>query len=293
MVHQHPRIWTLSPTFRAEKSDTPRHLSEFYMLEAEMRTESLSEVMDLVEDLIRSLVKSIRVSQVGQELLSDGHILQHAPDRDFESRTEELKLRWQGLERKLWPRIPYHDAIYFLQNAVKEKAIRFEQNPSWASGLRLEHEKYLAAAIGQGSPVFVTHYPKLQKPFYMLPSQVDELVEADSAATVACFDLLLPHSCEVVGGSLREHRLIPLTGNMSRKPTQTINSREETCRIPETTSSSDEKNDLDWYLDLRRYGSVPHGGFGLGFDRLIGYLACVSNVRDVVQWPRYYGKCEG
>ena len=292
MVHEHPRVWTLSPTFRAEKSDTPRHLSEFYMLEAEMRTEALPEVMDLVEDLIRSLVKSIRGSQVGQELLSDGHILQHAPDRDFKSRTEEVNLRWQGLERKLWPRIPYQDAIHFLQNAVEEEGITFEQTPSWTSGLRLEHEKYLAAAVGQGSPVFVTHYPKSQKPFYMLPSQVEEPVKTDLGATVACFDLLLPHSCEVVGGSLREHRLASLIENMPGSAVRANTGEEETYPNSETTSL-DEKDDLDWYLDLRRFGSVPHGGFGLGFDRLIGYLAGVSNVRDVVQWPRYYGRCEG
>ena len=293
MVHEHPRIWTLSPTFRAEKSDTPRHLSEFYMLEVEMRTESLPEVMDLVEDLIRSLVRNVRGSQAGQELLSDGHILQHAPDRDFESRTGELNQRWQGLERKLWPRITYHDAIHFLQNAVEEEGIKFEQTPSWVSGLRLEHEKYLAAAVGQGSPVFVTHYPKLQKPFYMLPSHVDEPVKADQAATVICFDLLFPHACEVVGGSLREHRLAPLIGNMPGKPVQAMTSREEKSQNLEPDSSSDKQDNLDWYLDLRRYGSIPHGGFGLGFDRLVGYLAGVSNVRDVVQWPRYYGKCEG
>ena len=291
-VHEHARVWTLSPTFRAEKSDTPRHLSEFYMLEAEMRTEKLSEVMDIVEDLIRTLVKSIRRSQVGQELLSDDHVFHHTSNGENWSRKEELNRRWQGLERKLWPRISYHDAIHFLHNAPKEDT-HFTEMPSWASGLRLEHEKYLAAVVGQGSPIFVTDYPKAQKPFYMLPSDLKTQTAEDSAATVACFDLLLPHACEVVGGSLREHRLASLIPKMPGHTKQSSNDQKETHQVPGKVLTSDYEGDLGWYLDLRRYGTVPHGGFGLGFDRLIGYLAGVSNVRDVVPWPRYYGKCEG
>ena len=136
---------------------------------------------------------------------------------------------------------------------------------SWQTGLSFEHERWLSAHVGRGSPLFVTDYPLHIKPFYMLPSAIN---------TAACFDLLLPDGTELVGGSLREHRLDPLVDKLSKL-------------------ALSGRSNLDWYLDLRRYGSMPHGGFGLGFDRLIGYLAGVGNIKDVVAWPRYFGRCDG
>jgi asparaginyl-tRNA synthetase len=264
-VHEHQKVWTLSPTFRAEKSDTPRHLSEFYMLEAEIRTDKLSEVMVLVENMIRDMVIKLQNTPLAKELLMK-HSVEAEKDKWLTLREDVVQRRWQGLKRSCWPRITYTQAITVLNDAHDTGKAVFKYKPEWKAGLQLEHEKFIASEIGLGSPVFVTDYPKVVKPFYMLPSQ-------DRNDTVACFDLLLPETCEVVGGSLREHRLDTLRKSMEQH--NLLNPA------------------LDWYLDLRRYGSVPHGGFGMGFDRLLGYLAGVENVRDIVPWPRYYGRCDG
>ena len=283
-VHEHQKVWTLSPTFRAEKSDTPRHLSEFYMLEAELRSRSLDEIMDVVENMIRDVSVRISTSQVGHELLS---VRDHAADEGDEhqgSRSETIEKRWQGLKKAYWPRITYTKAIHLLEEAARSNNISFQCTPKWHSGLHLEHEKYIAATVGQGSPVFVTDYPRAVKPFYMLPSEAELPAQDDTSSTVACFDLLLPDMCEVVGGSLREHRLEPLTTSMQQRGLVSAGG---------TADGSDSPNSLEWYLDLRRYGSVPHGGFGLGFDRLICYLSGIESVKDAVPWPRHFGRCDG
>ena len=282
-VHEHPQVWTLSPTFRAEKSDTPRHLSEFYMLEAELRTESLSEVMDTVERLIRHISLNVQNSPLGKELM-DALYVDTAEATQSLARGETIKARLNGLKKLYWPRITYSSAIDLLKAADSSGEINFQYKPDWSAGLQLEHEKFIASEIGLGSPVFVTDYPKAVKPFYMLPSEPSEHASGDVPAkeTVACFDLFLPDLCEVVGGSLREHRLEALEDSMLKHGL-----------LGNDGSARASSSSLQWYLDLRRYGSVPHGGFGLGFDRLLSYLAGVDNVRDVVPWPRYYGRCDG
>ncbi|MCJ1475086.1 asparaginyl-tRNA synthetase [Lambiella insularis] len=290
-VHEHQKVWALSPTFRAEKSDTPRHLSEFYMLEAELRTEDLGAVMDLVEDLIRDLAAKLQTSEVGKELMAVRHATNSDTGNEISSRLDTIARRWDGLKRKFWPRITYTEAMKLLQTAVSDGEATFRHTPSWQSGLQLEHEKFITAEIGQGCPVFVTNYPKAVKPFYMLPSNIETAPTGDEQPTVACFDLLLPEVCEVVGGSLREHRLEPLLDAM-REHHLLPKAWADLNRADTTISSKTSRSNLDWYLDLRRYGSVPHGGFGLGFDRLLGYLAGVNNIRDVAPWPRYYGKCD-
>lgn len=291
-VHEHQKVWTLSPTFRAERSDTPRHLSEFYMLEAEIRTESLTEVMDLVEGMIRDVAGKLIGSDVGKELLSVRHGLESETSKEMRPSSEVMQRRWDGLKRFFWPRISYSEAITLLQGAVDAGQADFQYKPKWLSGLHLEHEKYIASEIGQGSPVFVTNYPRAVKPFYMLPSDLGRGRGEDQHPTVACFDLLLPEACEVVGGSLREHRLEPLVQAMQKRGfSQSIPSTDQ-AETGTTSANLPEPSNLNWYVDLRRYGSVPHGGFGLGLDRLLGYLAAVDNVRDVAPWPRHYGKCE-
>jgi asparaginyl-tRNA synthetase len=291
-VHEHQKVWALSPTFRAEKSDTPRHLSEFYMLEAELRIESLKGLMDLVEDMIRDVAVKLLSSEVGKELLAVKHGLEPEASTEMTPRSEVMQRRWAGLKRAFWPRISYSEAIKLLQGAVDAGQIEFQYQPKWSTGLHLEHERYIASEIGQGSPVFVTDYPSAVKPFYMLPSDFDNGGVDGQHATVACFDLLLPEACEVVGGSLREHRLEPLLQAMRKQGlSQAIPSTQQ-AETRATSADLLDANNLDWYVDLRRYGSVPHGGFGLGFDRLLGYLAAVDNVRDVAPWPRYYGRCD-
>ena len=292
-VNEHQKVWTFSPTFRAERSDTPRHVSEFWMLEAEMQTESLYEVMELVEELIRSLTVHLQGLNCIEELIRARRGSAHPDTIEPASGSQFLEQRWQGLLRSSWPRITYEDAIHQLQDAIDTKQVEFQYQPSWDTGLQLEHEKYLVETVSHGSPLFVTDYPSKIKPFYMLPSTTKLTRGGIEHGTVSCFDLLLPDMCEVVGGSLREHRTQNLTQAMRAKGLNVA--PENTFAYMDTSSQlspSLQKGSLDWYVDLRRYGSVPHGGFGLGFDRLLGYLAGISNIKDVVPWPRYYGRCD-
>lgn len=283
-------VWTLSPTFRAEKSDTARHLSEFYMLEAELAfTEDLSEVMDVVEELIRFLAERLRKSNIGSELVSfQGNLLASEVPAEKVQPDKALNLvdRWATLCKSAWPRMTFHEACHELKDAQESSKVAFECLPDHTTGLQTEHERYLADVHCAG-PVFITDYPRSTKPFYMLPSA--ELAQSKSSVpTVASFDLLLPEVCEVVGGSMREHRLEPLEAQMRKHGLLEIDQAGHTARegFFDQTSSN-----LDWYLDLRRYGSVPHGGFGLGFDRLLGFLSGVKNIRDIVTFPRYYNRC--
>lgn len=289
-MHEHRNVWSLSPTFRAEKSDTSRHLSEFWMLEAEIQTETLRDVMDLVENMIRTLTLNLQKSKLMDDIISSKCMGETETATSLKSMHDLIRGRWKGLLRKSWARITYGEVIQRLQHAVDSKQVEFEHQPSWATGLQLEHEKFVAAEFGQGSPVFVTEYPQEIKAFYMLPSELKD--ESEPSATAACFDLLVPDICEIVGGSLREHRLGYLIDAMHKHGL---------VRTSVTRSIKDDgKNgqplidagNLDWYLDLRRFGSVPHGGFGLGLDRLVGYLAGVHNIKDVIAWPRWHGRCD-
>ena len=289
-INEHPKVWTLSPTFRAEKSDTPRHVSEFWMLEAELRTESLSDLMDIVEDLMKKLVTGLHPTNVVQELMA---LKRRDGIESVEAGQEILNLiseRWAGLTRRPWPRVTYSEAMASLKSASEAGTVSFHFQPIWKAGLQLEHERYIASTFGQGSPVFVTDYPQKIKPFYMLPSEITPFAKASHRSTVACFDLLLPDGCEVVGGSLREHRLDHLNRSIQKHGLNQTRFEEEQSHVAETPSTED--GNLDWYVDLRRYGSVPHGGFGLGFDRLLGYLAGIPTIKDVVPWPRYYQRCD-
>jgi asparaginyl-tRNA synthetase len=274
------KVWALSPTFRAEKSDTARHLSEFYMLEAELAfVDDVNVVMGVVEDMLRSVAMEVQESVVGQELLEA-----RARDHDDESTSvshNDLAQRWQGLVAGPWPRITYNAAVQHLKEAVAQGEANFEFAPGHEEGLQTEHERYLAENMGRGGPIFVTDYPRNIKPFYMAPT-TDASAEGQPASTVACFDLLVPEICELVGGSIREHRLPELLRSME----------EHGLQQTKDTNSDASDGSLQWYLDLRRYGSVPHGGFGLGFDRLLCYLAGVSNIRDVVSFPRWHKRCD-
>ena len=289
LAHEHEAVWSLSPTFRAERSDTPRHMSEFYMLEAELRTSSLDDVMNLVEELVHHLATKIQSSRTGHELFT--YSPRHESGAEINpssNRRQLLESRYTGLLASPWPRITYTDAISLLQSAVASSNASFVHSPTWSAGLQLEHEKYLASTVGKGSPVFVVHYPSHLKPFYMLPSpspsgsgnnpttEHSRPPDGTEGKTVQNFDLLFPSLAEVAGGSLRQHNLEPLLASMAQHGLSTA-----------------KGNSLEWYLDLRRLGSVPHGGFGLGFDRLLCYLSGVENVKDVVGWPRWVGRCDG
>jgi asparaginyl-tRNA synthetase len=274
------KVWTLSPTFRAEKSDTARHLSEFYMLEAELAfVKDLGGVMDVVEGMMRAVARELQSSHVGEELL-EARERDHGEDDTAVSHTV-LARRWQGLVDGPWPRITYSDAIEHLTDAVTQGKAKFDFAPGHEEGLQTEHERFLAETLGRGGPIFVTDYPRHMKPFYMAPSS-QQSTDAHATPTVACFDLLVPELCELVGGSMREHRLPELLQSMEDHGLKSASDCD-----PDAPEAS-----LQWYLDLRRYGSVPHGGFGLGFDRFLCYLSGVANIRDVVSFPRWHKRCD-
>lgn len=287
-------VWTLSPTFRAEKSDTSRHLSEFYMLEAEMSfVDHLGQVMDLAEDMLRTLGQDLHQSRVATDFLSP---LRHTnPDR---LGADEIKRRWGGLLQESWPRVTYTEAISILGRSPEP----FTQKAIWGEGLQSEHERYLARFVGGGEkPVFVTHYPRDIKAFYMRgePSRLSTVYdqEAPPAATVESFDLLVPDFCEMAGGSMREHRLEQLVAAMearglATRPTEATTAEGAAGSVPGVGADQAFYGTLEWYVDLRRWGCPPHGGFGLGFDRLLAYLSGVQTVRDAVAFPRWFSRCD-
>jgi asparaginyl-tRNA synthetase len=291
-------VWTLTPVFRAEKSDTPRHLSEFYMLEAEVNFMSdLDSLTGVVEHMLRDLTRRLYNTTVGQEILSAKRSGEPGQESNPEE-TDSLRKRWTDLmDGPRWDRITYTQAVDMLQKAVTEKGALFEHAPAWDGGLQLEHENYIVEELHQGRPVFVTDYPKSVKPFYMAPSQMIEGSNTPGE-TVACFDLLLPEVSEVAGGSLREHRLPELIQNMrehglikARELAESGDSVSLESLYPHLSPTEDLSH-LQWYADLRRWGSAPHGGYGLGFDRFLGYLSGVSSIRDIVSFPRYYGRAD-
>ncbi|PLB53086.1 asparaginyl-tRNA synthetase [Aspergillus steynii IBT 23096] len=298
-------VWTMSPMFRAEKSDTPRHLSEFYMLEAEMNFMSdLGSLTDSVEHILRDLTRRLYDSPVGQEILSAKRSGEPSQEKTDES-SPDLRQRWQDMmDGPKWARITYTQAIEQLQNAVAQGTASFEHAPTWTDGLQLEHEKFIVDEIHGGRPVFVTDYPKAVKPFYMAPSDPHAQNNTPDE-TVACFDLLLPEVSEVAGGSLREHRLPNLIQNMRQHgliktsaPEQPAAEAAGSDKAPADKplypylQPGEDLAHLEWYADLRRWGTAPHGGFGMGFDRFLSYLAGVSSVRDVVAFPRYFGRAD-
>lgn len=266
-------VWTLSPTFRAERSDTSRHLSEFYMLEAEMAfVDDMDEVMDFIQKMLGYLTQGLSQRSAWKEMDNFRQNPRDPAERqtmaDLDSR-DTLERRWNGLlASERWPRITYTKAIEMLQ----ESRDAFDFAPTWGKPLQSEHEKYLAERVGFDRarnayvPVFVTHYPQAIKAFYMRQAQEDP----SQGPVFDCFDLIVPDLGELAGGSMREHRLEALMANMEHHIGR-------------------ESQALDWYVDLRRWGSPPHGGFGIGFDRLLSYLTGVKSIRDIVAFPRLYG----
>jgi asparaginyl-tRNA synthetase len=234
-------IYTFGPTFRAENSNTTRHLSEFWMIEPEMAFADLEDDMELAESFFRNLCRVVL-----EECPSELAFL----EKQYKGVTlAEIQL----LAEKPFARMTYTDAVAELLK-TKEK---FEFPVSWGVDLQSEHERYLTDKIFQG-PLIVTNYPKDIKSFYMRQN--------DDGKTVAAMDVLAPRIGEIIGGSQREERLDRLEARMHE------------CKIP--------VDDMQWYLDTRRFGTAPHAGFGLGFERLVQYLTGMGNIRDVIPFAR-------
>ncbi len=235
-------IYTFGPTFRAENSNTARHLAEFWMIEPEVAFNELEENMDLAEDFLQSLVK---------------YALAHcADDLQFlnDQYDQELLGRLQSVVDHAFQRLTYTEAVEILKSAKQ----KFEFPVDWGTDLQSEHERYLVEKHFK-KPVILTNYPKEIKAFYM---KLDE-----DGRTVRAMDVLFPGIGEIIGGSQREEDYTKLTSRMAEMHVPT--------------------DELDWYLDTRRFGTAPHAGFGLGFERLVLFVTGMSNIRDVIPFPRY------
>ena len=234
-------VYTFGPTFRAENSNTSRHLAEFWMVEPEVAFCQLDGLAELAEDFLKHLC---------------GHVLENCQtDMEFFNKWHDdtTLATLEGIANSQFERITYTEAVEMLQSSGE----KFEFPVSWGIDLQSEHERYLTEKKIQ-KPVIVTDYPKDIKAFYMRMN--------DDGETVRAMDVLVPRIGEIIGGSQREERRNALETRM--------------------TESGISHDDYSWYLDLRSYGTVPHSGFGLGFERTVQFVTGVANIRDVVPFPR-------
>ena len=237
-------IYTFGPTFRAENSNTPRHLAEFWMVEPEMAFYDIKDNMDLAEDFIKHLV-----SYALENCMDDIQFLNDKYDNELVERLRSVI----GTE---FVRLEYTEGIKILEEAIKN-GVSFEYPVYWGVDLQSEHERYLVEKHF-GKPVILTGYPKDIKAFYMKQNE--------DGKTVRAMDVLFPKIGEIIGGSEREASLEKLEN-----------------RINELQMS---RTNLEWYIDTRRFGSCPHSGFGLGFERLLLFVTGMANIRDVIPFPR-------
>lgn len=237
-------IYTFGPTFRAENSNTPRHLAEFWMVEPEMAFYDINDNMDLAEDFIKYLVRWAL-----ERCTDDVRFLNDRYDN-------ELIERLQGVIDTEFVRLEYTDGIKILEQAVAD-GVHFEYPVFWGADLQSEHERFLVEKHFK-KPVIMTGYPKDIKAFYMK--------QDEDGRTVRAMDVLFPKIGEIIGGSERESDLGKLEARI--------------------TELGMKRTNLEWYLDTRRFGSCPHSGFGLGFERLLLFVTGMSNIRDVIPFPR-------
>jgi asparaginyl-tRNA synthetase len=241
------KVYTFGPTFRAENSNTARHLAEFWMIEPEMAFYDLNDNMDLAEAFIKRIIRDV---------------LEHCAEdmQFFNDRVDKTIIaRLQGIANAEFLRLPYTEAI----DILKQSGEKFDFPVEWGLDLQSEHERYLTEKKFQ-KPMILFNYPELIKPFYMRVN--------DDGQTVRAMDVLVPGVGEIIGGSQREERLDVLEDRMKKKGLD-----------PKAYS---------WYLDLRRYGTVPHSGFGLGLERTLMFLTGMGNIRDVIPFPRTPGNAE-
>ncbi len=257
-------VYTFGPTFRAENSNTSKHLAEFWMIEPEMAFYDIYDNMDLAEDLLKYVI-SYALDNCRDDLI----FLENLEINEEKSLPEIQRNEYPLVERlsrvieKKFDRITYSDAFDILRNSKLNKKNKFEfKVEEWGLDFQSEHERYLVEKHFK-NPVIVCDYPKKIKAFYMRSNDDDK--------TVAAMDVLFPSVGEIIGGSQREERLDKLSS-----------------RMDEMNISKDE---LSWYLDTRRFGTVVHSGFGLGLERLVQFITGMKNIRDVIPFPRTPGNC--
>ena len=247
-------IYTFGPTFRAENSQTARHLAEFHMIEPEMAFADLHAAMDNAEAYVKHTVKYVM-----EKCVNDLAFFEKFMDKSLNARLSKLV-------ENPFVRIPYREAVKLLQDEIAKDRSKWQfPDVEFGTDLATEHERWLAESKFQ-SCVFVHNYPKAIKAFYMRDS------DEDGGQTVDAFDLLVPGVGELIGGSQREERLETLLAKMA--------------------DNDLNPDDYWWYLDLRRYGSVPHAGYGVGFERLVCYVTGIENIRDAIAYPRFPGNAE-
>ncbi|MBK8920658.1 MAG: asparagine--tRNA ligase [Saprospirales bacterium] len=263
-------VYTFGPTFRAENSNTTRHLAEFWMIEPEVAFADLTDNMDLAEAMLR-YVAAYALEHCTDDLkILEDRLIEEEKSKPQDQRsglTLTEKLRFVVDNR--FERLTYTEAIDILKNSNPNKKGKFQYPiEGWGADLQSEHERYLVEKHFK-KPVILTNYPAAIKAFYM---RLDEPRDGVPGPTVSAMDILFPGIGEIVGGSQREERLEVLRQKM------------RDMHIPE--------DELSWYLDTRRFGSCPHAGFGLGFERLVQFVTGMGNIRDVIAFPRYPGSAE-
>jgi asparaginyl-tRNA synthetase len=258
------KIYTFGPTFRAENSNTSRHLAEFWMIEPEMAFYDLNDNMDLAEEFLKYLINyALENCQTDLKFLSQRQ-QQEEKNKPQDQRTMELIEKLNFVAENEFVRLTYTDAINILQNSKPAKKGKFKYPvEGFGTDLQSEHERYLVEKHFK-KPVILIDYPANIKAFYMKVNEDNK--------TVAAMDVLFPQIGEIIGGSQREERYDILVEKM------------KAMNIP--------LEDMNWYLDTRRYGSAPHSGFGLGFERLITFVTGMTNIRDVIPFPRAPKNCE-
>lgn len=257
-------IYTFGPTFRAENSNTTRHLAEFWMIEPEMAFYDLDDNMDLAEALLKYVIQeALKHNAEDIEFLSQ-RLAEEEKQKPQNERSEmSLTEKLQFCLDNDFQRLTYTEAIDILRESTPNKKKKFQYPiEGWGTDLQSEHERYLVEKHFK-KPVILTDYPKAIKAFYMRQNEVD----AQGHETVRAMDILFPGIGEIVGGSQREERL------------EKLEERMDEMGIP--------KDELWWYLDTRRFGACPHAGFGLGFERLVLFVTGMGNIRDVIPFPRF------
>ena len=259
------KVYTFGPTFRAENSNTTRHLAEFWMIEPEMAFYDLNDNMDLAEDFIKYVVGYVLEHCQDDIEFLENRLLNEEKSKPQAERSEmTLREKLQFVIENEFERITYTEAIHILRNSKPNKKKKFEYPiDEWGADLQSEHERYLVEKHFK-KPVILFDYPAKIKAFYMRLN--------DDEKTVRAMDVLFPGIGEIVGGSQREERYDVLKGKM------------EAMEIPE--------EELSWYLDLRKFGTCVHSGFGLGFERLVQFVSGMGNIRDVIPYPRTPGNAE-